>query len=142
MVVLEDQLCFLLYETSRIITRIYEPLLKPLDLTYPQYLVLLSLREKDDSALDDLATKLNLDSGTLTPLLKRLQRKDLITRTRCQKDERKLVLNLTEMGRQLIEKNADTINSCVLEGIRMSDAQRSELTKLLKMCRSCLSKQS
>src|SRR5688572_29062182 len=128
--ILEDQVCFLLYETSRVLTRLYEPLLKPLGLTYPQFLVLLTLLERDDSSLDDLATQLNLDSGTLTPLLKRLQRKTLITRSRCLRDERKLVLNLTPEGRRLIEKNIDIINNCMLDRLKMDEAQRSELVKL------------
>jgi DNA-binding MarR family transcriptional regulator len=100
---LEDNLCFALYAASRAFTRAYQPLLEPLDLTYPQYLVMLVLWEKDDVSVSDLGERLFLDSGTLTPLLKRLEESGRIKRRRDKNDERVVRIVLTARGRSLRE---------------------------------------
>ena len=104
---LNEQLCFPLYALSREITGLYRPLLEELDLTYPQYLVMLVLWEQDGLAVCDLGSRLLLDSGTLTPLLKRLELKGFVTRTRCTDDERVVHLFLTDSGRSLREQALD-----------------------------------
>lgn len=98
---LDQQLCFPLYATSRAVTSLYRPFLDPLGITYPQYLVLLVLWEKDSLALKEIGEKLFLDSGTLTPLLKKMEEKGLVIRNRSENDERNLVITLTTRGRQM-----------------------------------------
>jgi DNA-binding MarR family transcriptional regulator len=98
---LDKQLCFALYSTSLAMTKVYKPLLAPLGLTYPQYLVMLALWEEDGQTVSALGDKLALDSGTLTPLLKRLQAQSALTRTRDTVDERCVVVRLTDAGRRL-----------------------------------------
>ena len=98
---LDRQLCFALYTAQRALTRAYGPLLEPLGLTYPQYLVMLALWERDGRSVTELGTCLALDSGTLTPLLKRLEQHALIARTRDAADERKTKIALTRAGRAL-----------------------------------------
>lgn len=105
---LENQLCFPLYSLSKLITSRYRPYLEPLDLTYPQYLVMLVLWEHGQMSVGAIGEKLGLDSGTLTPLLKRLEIKDLITRTRSKSDERTVMITLTTAGKEL-ENQALTI---------------------------------
>ncbi|HRE88963.1 MAG TPA: MarR family transcriptional regulator [Myxococcota bacterium] len=101
---LETQLCFALYRASRAMTRAYQPLLEPLGLTYPQYLVLLALWREDGVSVKALGEQLELDSATLTPLLKRLENQDIVARTRCTEDERVVRIRLTDAGRALREK--------------------------------------
>ena len=101
---LDNQLCFQLYSASRFMTKIYQPLLKPLDLTYPQYLVMLVLWEMPIGhkfTVTSLGERLKLDSGTLTPLLKRLEAKRLIQRQRSNEDERQVWVRLTAFGESL-----------------------------------------
>jgi DNA-binding MarR family transcriptional regulator len=98
---LDRQLCFALYRAHRAVTRAYAPLLEPLGLTYPQYLALLALWERDGVSVKRLGEQLGLDSATLTPLLKRLEAQKLITRRRDADDERVLRIHLTERGRGL-----------------------------------------
>lgn len=101
---LEKQICFPLYAVSRLMTKQYTPLLDELGITYPQYLVLLVLWQTDHLVVSELSKKLLLDSNTLTPLLKRLEQKGLITRTRLQSDERKVNISLTNQGEKLQDK--------------------------------------
>jgi len=101
---LKSQLCFPLYAASRKIIRLYKPLLDPLGITYTQYLVLLVLWEQDDQFVNDIGEKLILDSGTLTPLLKKLQTAGLIERKRSKTDERNVLISLTQKGKELEEK--------------------------------------
>jgi DNA-binding MarR family transcriptional regulator len=106
---LEDNLCFALYTASRAFTRAYQPLLEPLGLTYPQYLVMLVLWERHDEhagdvSVSELGERLHLDSGTLTPLLKRLEEANVVVRRRDHEDERIVRIALTEHGRALHEK--------------------------------------
>lgn len=98
---LENQLCFALYAASSAMTRVYRDRLEPLGLTYPQYLVMLVLWEQDGQTVSGLGQKLNLDSGTLTPMLKRMEGAGLLKRTRAKTDERQVVVSLTEAGRAL-----------------------------------------
>jgi MarR family transcriptional regulator, organic hydroperoxide resistance regulator len=98
---LDRQICFLLYGASRAVTQIYQPLLEPLGLTYPQYLVLLVLWEDDGASVRTLCERLYLDSGTLTPLLKRMESAGLIRRQRSDSDARVVDVHLTPAGRRL-----------------------------------------
>ena len=98
---LDKQLCFALYSASLAMTKVYKPLLAPLGLTYPQYLVMLALWEHDGQSVSALGDKLALDSGTLTPLLKRLETQGRISRERDAEDERRVIVRLTPDGRQL-----------------------------------------
>lgn len=95
---LDNQLCFVLYAASRVLTRLYGPFLAQLNLTYPQYLVMLVLWEHQSLSVGDIGGLLYLDSGTLTPLLKRLEAQGLISRNRLATDERKVMVTLTEQG--------------------------------------------
>lgn len=105
---LDQQLCFSLYAASRAMTAAYAPLLAPLGLTYPQYLVMLVLWEADGVSVNDIGRRLQLDSGTLTPLLKKLEASGLVVRTRDDVDARVVRLTLTRAGKAL-EKKAQTI---------------------------------
>ena len=98
---LDKQLCFALYSASLAMTKVYKPLLAPLGLTYPQYLVMLALWEADAQTVSALGDKLALDSGTLTPLLKRLEAQGQLSRERDAEDERRVIVRLTPAGRQL-----------------------------------------
>lgn len=99
--ILERQLCFALYSASQAMTRLYRPMLKPMGLTYPQYLVMMVLWQEDDITLSTMGERLLLDSGTLTPLLKRLERDGFVQRQRDSNDERKVRITLTSEGRAL-----------------------------------------
>jgi MarR family transcriptional regulator, organic hydroperoxide resistance regulator len=98
---LDQQLCFALYAASLAMTKLYKPLLDPLGLTYPQYLVMLVLWESDGIAVSEIGVRLSLDSGTLTPLLKRLETAGFVHRERDAIDARRLLLRLTPAGRSL-----------------------------------------
>ena len=104
---LEQQLCFAIYSTMHAVNKAYQPLLEKLGLTYPQYLVMLVLWETDDVTVKQLGERLFLDSGTLTPLLKRLEAMGLVHRARDPKDERQVRLTLTEKGKTLRQARAD-----------------------------------
>ena len=113
---LENQLCFPLYAAARRVTNLYTPHLKPLDLTYTQYIVLLVLWERDHISVGELSERLFLDSGTLTPLLKKMEAAGRVTRARSSKDERVVIISLTDEGRALKEKAADIpfkVGSCI-----------------------------
>jgi len=101
---LENQLCFPLYATSRLITRLYQPLLADLGITYPQYIVMLVLWEEDSLSIKEIGERVQLNTNTLTPLLKRMQELNLIIRSRHSKDERVVQVNLTQAGRTLKTK--------------------------------------
>ena len=101
---LDSQLCFPLYAAARKIVAAYTPVLKPLGLTYTQYLVMLVLWEKDGIGVGQLCARLRLDSGTLTPVLKKLEERSLLERRRSGKDERVVILTLTDQGRALREQ--------------------------------------
>jgi DNA-binding MarR family transcriptional regulator len=104
MLALDNQFCFALYSASHAVTRTYKPLLDGLGLTYPQYLVMLVLWEQDGILVKDIGARLFLDSGTLTPLLKRLEANGLVDRNRDQHDERQVRISLSPAGRALRAK--------------------------------------
>lgn len=110
MLALENQFCFALYSASLAMTKTYKPLLEKLGLTYPQYLVMLVLWQQDNLLVKAIGEQLFLDSGTLTPLLKRLEASNLIVRTRDQSDERQVRITLTREGRALKKKAQDIPN--------------------------------
>ncbi len=101
---LDNQLCFPIYVASREIIQAYNQYFGDLDITYPQYLVLMVLWEDDEMTVNSIGKRLHLDSGTLTPLLKRMETKELITRNRCKQDERNVRVSLTDKGKQLKQK--------------------------------------
>jgi DNA-binding MarR family transcriptional regulator len=111
---LDDQLCFALYAASRAMTNAYGPLLEDLGLTYPQYLAMLVLWEKDGSRVSEIGERLQLDSATLTPLLKRLEQAGMIERKRSTEDERVVEIFLTANGKKL-RKRAQDVPACILE---------------------------
>jgi len=123
---LDHQLCFALYSSSLQMTKMYKPLLAPLGLTYPQYLVLLVLWETDGIAVGELGERLFLDSGTLTPLLKRLEQAALVQRARAASDERRVIVTLTPEGRALRRKAA----RIPLDVACATGCELSEITKL------------
>lgn len=116
---LDEQLCFALYAASRRMTATYRPLLAALDLTYPQYLVMLVLWERDGITVRELGDRLQLDSGTLTPLLKRLEQARLLSRRRRESDEREVEITLTKAGRNL-QQRAIEVPRCLAEKLCMS----------------------
>jgi DNA-binding MarR family transcriptional regulator len=116
---LDNQVCFALYSASLAMTRLYKPLLADLGLTYPQYLVMLVLWEGDALMVSELGERLGLDSGTLTPLLKRLESLGLLTRQRDAQDERRVHVHLSPAGRHL-KMRARKLPACILESTRCS----------------------
>ena len=131
---LDNQLCFALYSTSLAMTKIYKPLLAPLGLTYPQYLAMLVLWEQDGIMVSELGERLYLDSGTLTPLLKRLEAMGLIARLRDVADERRVHVTLTTAGRKLKAKAA-VIPACVVSAAGCSPADLELLTRQVQALR-------
>ena len=114
---LDNQLCFRLYTASRLVSQAYHPLLSEYGLTYPQYLVLLVLWEKDSQPVNDIAKRLFLETNTVTPLLQRMEKEGILTRSRGKKDARQMIVNLTEAGKGLKGKLTNvprTIASSVL----------------------------
>jgi len=110
---LDNQVCFALHSTSLLMTKVYKPLLQALNLTYPQYLAMMVLWEKDGLTVGEISTRLLTDPGSLTPLLKRLESEGLLSRTRSKEDERVVIVELTEQGRALREQ-AKGIPQCIL----------------------------
>jgi DNA-binding MarR family transcriptional regulator len=125
---LDNQLCFALYSTSLMMTKVYKPLLQALNLTYPQYLAMLVLWERDGLTVGEVSTRLLTDPGSLTPLLKRLEAEGLISRTRSKEDERVVLLTLTEQGKALHTK-AQSIPQCILAASGISVQQLQALQK-------------
>ena len=127
---LDSQLCFPLYAASRKIVNLYTPYLKPLGLTYTQYIMFLVLWEEDGITVGDLCRRLRLDTGTVTPMLKNTEKQGLITRTRSAEDERMVVINLTKEGKALYKKAKDIpakVGSCV----KLSKTEAMQLYKTL-----------
>ncbi|WHY12357.1 MarR family transcriptional regulator [Peribacillus frigoritolerans] len=133
--VLEDQLCFLLYASSREMTKKYKPLLDKLEVTYPQYLVLLLLWEQDTLTVKKIGELLALDSGTLTPMLKRMEQNGLIVRERSTEDERSVMIKLTEKGLGLQEDACfipDRISAMSGDDKKVVEDLKASLLQLLK----------
>src|SRR5665647_1683028 len=123
---LGNQLCFAIYSTAHAFNRVYKPLLERLGLTYPQYLVMLALWERDGVPVKDIGERLFLESGTLTPLLKRLEAAQLVKRTRNTADERQVLIALTPQGQALKEK-ARTVPQSILAASACSIAELSAM---------------
>ena len=119
---LDNQLCFALYSTSLAMTKLYKPLLDAMGLTYPQYLVMLVLWERDGVPVKDIGERLMLDSGTLTPLLKRLEAAELVRRTRSTEDERQVLIALTSKG-QVLKEKARAVPEAILAASNCSVAE-------------------
>lgn len=134
---LDQQLCFALYSASLAMTKAYRPLLDALGLTYPQYLVMLVLWERDVISVGELGERLNLDSGTLTPLLKRLEAQGRLARNRSASDERRVEVSLTEDGRAL-RVQARAIPPRILEGVGCTLDELGSLTRRLQALRQTL----
>lgn len=128
---LKNQLCFPMYACSRKIIGSYSPYLKPLGLTYTQYIVLMVLWEKESVNVGQLGEILRLDAGTLTPLLKRLEKSGLVTRQRSREDERVTLISITPKGDQLKEKCKDIPVRMASEGKALSEKDARELYRLL-----------
>ena len=130
---LDNQICFAVYSAAHAFNRVYKPLLDRLRLTYPQYLVMLVLWERDGIPVKDIGERLYLDSGTLTPLLKRLEAAGLIKRTRSSEDERQVLIGLTSQGVALKEK-ARAVPSSILAASQCTVAEltavKNEITAL------------
>jgi DNA-binding MarR family transcriptional regulator len=132
---LDRQLCFALYSASLAMTKLYKPLLEPLGLTYPQYLVLLALWERDGLGVGELGERLFLDSGTLTPLLKRLQVAGLIERERASDDERRVHVWLSAEGRAL-KRRAQSVPRQLAEASGCGAEELVSLTQRLQALRT------
>jgi MarR family transcriptional regulator, organic hydroperoxide resistance regulator len=130
---LDEQLCFALYSTSLAMTKAYKPLLDKLGLTYPQYLAMLVLWERDDMTVKDIAVRLNLDSATITPLLKRLQAQGYVERMRGVDDERLVYVRLTKAGTSLKRAARDVpteISGATQQAPEFLARLRDDLTRL------------
>lgn len=133
---LENQLCFPLYAAARKVTNLYTPFLAEVDLTYTQYIVMMVLWEKDGISVKELGQRLFLDSGTLTPLLKNLEKKGLLTRNRSKEDERSTVAVLTKEGKALRKralKIPEQVGSCMQIGQEEAIQLYQLLYKLLEV---------
>lgn len=131
---LENQLCFPLYAAARNVVGLYTPYLKPLGLTYTQYIVFLVLWEKDGIPVGEIGEKLMLDNGTLSPLLKKMEKEGYLLRTRCSDDDRKVLISLTDKGKalQLATKNVPlNVGKCVALPVEKAKALRRLLNELL-----------
>jgi DNA-binding MarR family transcriptional regulator len=129
--VVDEMVCFSLYAATRATTQAYRSLLEPWSLTYPQYLVLILLWDGDNRAVRDLGERLELDSGTLSPLLRRMEQAGFLTRARSAQDERVVIVSLTERGRAL-KNDLAHVPSCMAESFGVSLEQARELTDTLR----------
>ena len=134
---LDNQLCFALYSTSLAMTKLYKPMLEEMGLTYPQYLAMLVLWEQDGLTVSELGERLYLDSGTLTPLLKRMETAGLVSRLRAVQDERRVHITLTAEGRKLKAKAAK-IPGCILSATQCSIPELVSLTQQVQSFRKRL----
>lgn len=127
---LGNQLCFRLYTLTRLITQAYRPLLQPLGLTYPQYLVMLVLWEQDNLTVGDICHRLRLDTNTLTPLLQRMEREGLVVRKRGLVDGRQTIVTLTKKGKRL-EERAASVPDCMSQNWHGDAIGIDELTNMV-----------
>ena len=134
---LDNQLCFALHSASLAMTKVYKPHLDALGVTYPQYLVLLVLWERDGMSVSNIGERLFLDSGTLTPLLKRLEAQGLLSRTRDAQDERRVVIRLSAKG-QALKQAASGIPGCILDASGCAVEQIKQLADQVKQLRDRL----
>ena len=129
---LSNQLCFRLYTLTRLVTQAYRPLLSPLGLTYPQYLVMMVLWEQDDLTVGDIVHRLQLDTNTVTPLLQRMEREGLVARRRGQADGRQTLVSLTAKGRRL-EARAASVPGCLSQCWQGNDFTAEELACMVRV---------
>ena len=134
---LDNLLCFSLYSASMAINRTYKPMLDQLGITYPQYLVLNALWEEDDQTIGSIADRLGLESSTVTPLVKRLEAASLVTRTRHRSDERRVLVALTERGREL-EQTSRCLGETLLARSGMKPAELMALNRDVRRLREAL----
>ena len=134
---LDNQACFALHSTSLMMTKVYKPMLQAIGLTYPQYLAMMVLWEKDGLTVGESSTRLLTDPGSLTPLLKRLEGEGLLSRTRSREDERVVIVELTSQGRALQDK-AQSIPQCILGASGFSLERLQSLQAELQALRSHL----
>ncbi|VVP63540.1 Organic hydroperoxide resistance transcriptional regulator [Pseudomonas fluorescens] len=134
---LDNQACFALHSTSLMMTKVYKPMLQAIGLTYPQYLAMMVLWEKDGLTVGEISTRLLTDPGSLTPLLKRLEGEGLLSRTRSREDERVVIVELTSQGRALQDK-AQSIPQCILGASGFSLERLQSLQAELQALRSHL----
>ncbi len=137
---LDNQLCFALYSTGLAMNKVYRKLLRELGLTYPQYLVMLVLWERDELTVSDIGGRLFLDSATLTPLLKRLEAAGLLRRTRATTDERQVIVSLTDAGRAL-RARAESVPESVVCAVQCSANEMATTKQALENLREHLLKQ-
>ncbi|WP_454197913.1 MarR family winged helix-turn-helix transcriptional regulator [Nocardia sp. Marseille-Q1738] len=135
---LSDQPCFTVYSTANAIVRAYRPLLEPLGLTYPQYIVMMSLWEADQVDLRTLSVHTHLDAGTLTPIVKRLADKGFLERTRVSGDERRLCITVTAAGREL-QRAAAHVPEAMLCQVGISPAEEKQLMRVCGRIQAALS---
>lgn len=134
---LDNQVCFALYSASLAMTKLYKPLLDAIGLTYPQYLVMLVLWERDERNVSDICNQLYLETATLTPLLKRLEARGLVNRRRSPSDERQVIVSLSEAGRALYAQ-VQHIPGCMSEALSCSQDDIVALRKQLLTLRDAL----
>ena len=134
---LDGQLCFAIYGAAHAFNRAYKPLLEPLGLTYPQYLVMLALWEEDGQPVKAIGERLGLDSGTLSPLLKRLEQADLVKRRRDRKDERQVHISLTPKGAEM-KAEAEHVARAIGEALGCGLDEVAALRDALKALRERL----
>ncbi len=133
---IENQLCFPLYACAKEVVRRYRPYLDPLDLTYTQYIAMMVLWDQRSVTVKELGERLYLDSGTLTPLLKKLEAKGFITRKRSEEDERSLIVTVTEAGDALRERAVDIPRQMTEENVNL---ERNEIRELYRVLYKLLS---
>lgn len=134
---LDDQICFTLYSTSMAITRTYKPMLDAMGITYPQFLVLSALGEEDGKTIGAIASRLALESSTVTPPVKRLEQAGLVTRQRSQVDERQVQVRMTDAGRALLAQS-DCLGDTLIERSGLTAEQVDALNRRIQAFRDAL----
>ncbi|MBO7565621.1 MAG: MarR family transcriptional regulator [Bacteroidales bacterium] len=129
---LDNQICFRLYSASRLITQAYTPMLTELGITYPQYLVLMVLWEKDNQPVNDIAHRLILETNTVTPLIQRMEKQGLITRKQGDKDKRQQIVSLTLNGKEMEERAYQLIPPAMLGRLAACPLQLDDYQNLAK----------
>ena len=129
---LDNQICFRLYSASRLITQAYTPMLTALGITYPQYLVLMVLWEKDNQPVNDIAHRLILETNTVTPLIQRMEKQGLITRKQGDKDKRQQIVSLTLSGKEMEERAYQLIPPAMLGRLAACPLQLDDYQNLAK----------
>ena len=136
---LDNQLCFRLYTASRLVTQTYQPLLREQGLTYPQYLVLLVLWEKDEQPVNDIAKRLLLETNTVTPLLQRMEKEGILTRAKGKKDARQIIVSLTRKGKDL-QKKLSSVPQTVGNAVLCDSVTTETVPELFRMLDDMIAK--